>query len=180
MKNTKYVNIFGGPGLGKSSLAAGLFSSLKGLDVDCELVTEQAKILTWSKRHHELACQPYVHGKQLKMLHVLNGQVDFVITDSPTLLSAFYSANNYPPSFTQFIIAEFRCYNNVNYLLSRVKKYNPNGRNQTLEEAIVIDGAIQDLLSKNDIEYKFVDPSVEDRVKFVLNDLLFGPAAYRD
>jgi hypothetical protein len=174
MKKTKFINFFGGPGLGKSTLAAGVFSRLKELDIDCELVIEQAKILTWSKRQLELACQPYVHGKQLKMLHVLNGQVDFVLTDSPTLLSAFYSANKYPKSFTSFVVDTFHSFDNINFLLTRQKKYNPNGRNQTLAEAKEIDKNIQKMLAKFDIEYTMVGSDIEDRVKFVVNEVLFG------
>lgn len=174
MKNTQYINLFGGPGVGKSSLAAEVFSRLKGHNIDCELVIEHAKILTWSKRQGELACQPYVFGKQLKMMHVLKGQVDFVVTDSPLLLSAFYSANNWPMSFKQSVIDIFNGYNNINYRLTRTKPYNPNGRNQTLDEAVQIDYDVKTMLDNHNISYKTIDTNMSDPAGFVVNDALFG------
>jgi uridine kinase len=45
MKNKKslIVNIYGMPSAGKSTTAAGVFSELKWLNIDCELATEYAK-----------------------------------------------------------------------------------------------------------------------------------------
>lgn len=62
------VNLFGGPGSGKSTCAAGVFTLLKLSGVNAELVTEYAKDLTWEKRHVTLANQHYIFGKQLQRL----------------------------------------------------------------------------------------------------------------
>lgn len=43
---TIYVNLYGGPGSGKSTTAAGVVSQLKLLSINAELVTEYAKDLT--------------------------------------------------------------------------------------------------------------------------------------
>ena len=40
MKNTLIVNLFGGAGIGKSTLMARIFSELKVQGYDCEMVTE--------------------------------------------------------------------------------------------------------------------------------------------
>ena len=49
MKNTLIVNLFGGAGIGKSTLMARIFSELKVQGYDCEMVTEFAKDLVWKK-----------------------------------------------------------------------------------------------------------------------------------
>ena len=49
MKNTLVVNLFGGPGCGKSTLMAGIFHQLKLKGYDCEMVTEFMKDLVWEK-----------------------------------------------------------------------------------------------------------------------------------
>ena len=47
MKKTLFVNLFGAPGVGKSTGAAYLFSKLKMLGVDCEYIGEFAKDKCW-------------------------------------------------------------------------------------------------------------------------------------
>lgn len=165
---TKIINLFGGPGCGKSTTAAQVFSMLKQNNINCELVTEFAKQLTWSERFNELACQPYVFGKQLKNLSMLIGKVDVIITDSPVLLSIIYTSDRWPNSFKQSVLDIFNSFDNTNYFLKREKQYNPKGRNQTLEEAINIDGEISKLLQDNKI------PVIELRGNSFAVDYIFG------
>lgn len=49
------VNLFGQPSCGKSTNSARLFAMLKDLNINCELVTEYAKELTWEERHRTLS-----------------------------------------------------------------------------------------------------------------------------
>ena len=43
MKKTLVINLFGGPGVGKSTLCASVFAKLKIMGIDCEMATEYAK-----------------------------------------------------------------------------------------------------------------------------------------
>ena len=58
------INIFGGPGCGKSTTATGVFSLLKLHGVNAEFVSEFAKDLTWEERYKTLKNQNYVSAKQ--------------------------------------------------------------------------------------------------------------------
>lgn len=60
----RVVNLFAGPGAGKSTLATGVFHELKLQGINCEYVSEIAKDLTWEKRHNSLNFQLYVFAKQ--------------------------------------------------------------------------------------------------------------------
>ena len=93
MTNNKclIINLFGGPGTGKSTTAAALFYKLKMMGINCELVTEFAKDITWEKNKKALACQPYVFGKQCYRIERCVDQVDVIITDSPLPLSILYN-----------------------------------------------------------------------------------------
>ena len=47
MKRTKIVNLYGGPGTGKSTTAAALFAEMKIRGVNCEYIQEYAKDKAW-------------------------------------------------------------------------------------------------------------------------------------
>lgn len=150
MKNTLIVNLYGGPGTGKSTGAAYIFSMLKMAGVDCEYVQEYAKDRTWQHDMFPLKkCQLYVTGKQALRIVRLDGQVEVIITDSPILLGALYTDEQ---PYKDICIYEHCKYKNqINVFLKRLKKYNPNGRNQTENEAKEIDDKIYALL-KNTFE----------------------------
>ena len=152
MKKTKIVNLYAGTGTGKSTMCAALFAELKFRDIDCEMATEYAKDVVWEKSFDKLKCQPYVFGKQLHRLSRLNGQVDYVITDSPVLLSLIYDLDK-SQEFVNYALKEYKKFNNLNFFLERRKKYNPNGRMQTEKEAKEKDKEIKRLLDNNKIQY---------------------------
>jgi nicotinamide riboside kinase len=148
------VNLFGGPGSGKSTGAAYVFSQLKMHGINCELVTEYAKDKTWEHNMEALSNQAYVFGNQFYRISRCANQVDVIITDSPILLSVIY--NNDPilgETFNKMVLDVFNSYDNLNYLLTKTKPYNPIGRNQTEEESDDIGREIRKLLEDNSIDY---------------------------
>jgi hypothetical protein len=154
---TIIVNLFGPPGAGKSSARAEIFGHLKRAGVNCEEVYEFAKKLSWSKREAELACQPYVLGKQLRDMEMLIGQVDVIITDCPLLLSYFYGkkycGDRYPSSFYDFARDQFFKISGVNYFIERVKPYSPIGRNETESESDAIAIELRDEMERLGVEF---------------------------
>lgn len=157
MYKTKVINLIASPGSGKSTTAAGVFHHLKLAGMDVELVGEYAKELTWHERQDCLKCQPYIFGKQLYRIEKLLGKVKYIITDSPIILGIVYAEiNGYPQCFSDFIAHEFKKMDNINFLLERTKKYNPNGRNQTEEEANEIQNKIVGILDYYKIERRIV------------------------
>jgi len=149
------INIFGGPGSGKSTTAAGVFSLLKLHGVNAELVTEFAKDLTWEQRYKTLENQYYIWAKQYHRMWRLRDNVDVVITDSPLILSLMYG--EICDTHRQTVLNTFRnTFENMNYILERVKEYNSKGRNQTEEEAREIDGGVQYMLDMENVPYKVV------------------------
>ena len=148
MKKQIVVNLFGGPGSGKSTTAAGVFSMLKLHGINVELVTEFAKDLTWESRHRALENQYYIWGKQYHKLFRVKHQVEVIVTDSPLLLSLLYCGDSISTYFDGLVNNTFKEFNNVNFFLNRIKEYNPSGRNQTEEEAKEIDTMTKQLLGE--------------------------------
>jgi|LakMenEpi03Aug12_release.lakeMendotaPanAssembly.Ray.scaffolds.fasta_scaffold315263_2 hypothetical protein len=169
---TLIVNLFGGPGVGKSTLAAGTFFCLKQQKISCELVTEYAKTLTWENRHSTLECQPYVFGKQLYSLEVLIDKVDVIITDSPICLSLFYKADRYPPSFSQSVIDIFNSFQNTNYYIERCNDdYDSSGRLSSINMARKIDEKILTFLEEFYISYENIARKFES-AEYIANQVM--------
>lgn len=157
MSKAIVVNLWAGPGAGKSTMAAGVFYSLKSAGYNCELVTEFAKDLTWEGRKAALNCQEYITGKQSFKLQRCAEQVDVIITDSPLPLGVFYNSNPIlNDNYTNTVMAIFNQYENYNYFIRRLKKYNPAGRNQTEEEAKAIDVSMLKFMNTCGIIYSTV------------------------
>jgi len=173
---TKIINLFGGPGVGKSTTATGVFSKLKQSGVVCEYVSEYAKDLSWSKSFSLLENQVHVFGEQFTRQWNLIDQVDYVITDSPLLLSSMYYeyylekskqklfSKDYQAMAINFYDSTFLEFNNINFFIRRNKNYVPIGRNQTEDEAKDIDLAIYNKLTNLNIDYIETDSlnSIED------------------
>lgn len=169
----RIINIFGGPGAGKSTTAAGLFHEMKKQRLEVELVTEYAKDMTWEGRSNVLSDQLYVLAKQNRRLHRLrNHEVDWVISDSPLFLGLIYAQPGYFENFRPFLMEVFNSYDNINLLLSRDFEYNPVGRNQTADEAIEVDNTLKSLLDDNGVQYTSLtnDPTA-DRVEQIMKML---------
>lgn len=158
MKKPIVVNLFAGPGAGKSTAAAYIFSQLKMKGVNCELITEFAKDKTWEKNYSALRCQEYVFGKQSYKMDRCRDQVDVIITDSPLPLGIFYNQNPVLGRHYESLVMDvFNTYDNLNFFINRKKPYNPVGRNQTEEEAKEIDERIKIFCQKHDISYLIKD-----------------------
>ena len=170
---TKVINLFGGPGTGKSTTAAGVFTLLKLHGVNCELVTEFAKDLTWEERTKTLSNQTYILGKQYHRMWRLKDNVDVIVTDSPLLLSLVYLDEMlaYADTFKNYVLSLYHEFNNYNWFLKREKSYNPKGRKQTEEEAITIDSDVFNMLEKYYVGY-LVRPGDFESINNIVSSIL--------
>lgn len=161
----KVINLFGAPGAGKSTTAAGLFNLMKLVKIPCELVLEYAKDMTYSKRQEEMSDQIYIFAKQNKRIEDIHryDKNIIVITDSPIKLSLFYGQKlPYFQELTSLINKVNDSRNNIDILIRRVKPYNPSGRNQTEEESNII----QEFLEQ--FTYNFVLAGDDEAPKKIL------------
>lgn len=158
---TGVINIFGGPGTGKSTVASGLFYLMKNSHVSVELIPEYAKALTWEERINILSGdQLYVFAKQHRQIfRLMSSNIEYAIADSPLLLSAIYfdsKSNIYERDLAiPLFMNTFDKYPNINVYLRRNDKfqYQETGRNQKEEEARDVDKRILDFLKFYDVKY---------------------------
>lgn len=176
-RNTIVINIAGGPGTGKTTVAAELFSKLKEKGFEVENVSEFAKELVWEGRNEAFDDRLYMHGEQNHRLMQMNGKLDYIITDSPLFLTSvynnYYLKNKFSKSYNNMIDTvtseTFKLYNNKVYLLDRNTNYKIVGRRENQKTALDIDNALVKYLKLNKIKY--INISLDNAVNEIIKDL---------
>ena len=134
------INLFAGPGVGKSTTRALIFAHCKIAGIKIEETTEYAKDLQYEERFDILADQLYVLAKQNRKLECLKNKVDCVISDSPILLGIAYKPLEYlSTNFNALAFELFHTYTNITFFLERdtnEANYQTYGRSQTYNEAV--------------------------------------------
>ena len=162
---SKLINLFGGPGIGKSSIAAGIFYKLKKKHVSCNNPYEFPKTLAWDNNIPAIKDQLYVFANQHRGIAQSYGKVDYIIIDSPILFSKIYHsyytegypAEFYGDSFHKMILELHNKYDNINILLDRADGvHNDEERFQNYEESLMIDKLCKKVLEENNIPYHTV------------------------
>ena len=160
---SKIINFFGGPGIGKSTQACGLYTEMKKNHMSVEYTYEFPKEVAWEGNISQLSDQFFITANQHRNISRLYGKVEYIIVDSPIVLGCFYEqryGKDYPSSFygmtglSKFLWSLFGQYDNINILLTRNNEtYDSNGRLQDLQEAKEIDHDIKQTLDINSILY---------------------------
>jgi ABC-type oligopeptide transport system ATPase subunit len=168
---TRIINLFGGPGCGKSTTAAGLFYLMKTAGYNVELVTEYAKDVTWDENFKLLENQLYIFAKQYKRVIRLKDKVDWVITDSPLLLSEVYlrrgDVSPFHEELSRIFIAGAGELPSINIVLERLKPYVAIGRTQTLAQSQQLDLEIINVLNEFGIAFKEIGGDEEAPRKII-------------
>lgn len=158
---TLRVNLYSGPGCGKSTTATAVFSKLKQQGVNCEYVSEVAKEKVWSGETESLGFQPLIAGEQQWREYRLEGKVDVMVSDTSALLSIVYNKGE-AAAFDTWIATEYLRYNRLNVFLRRNpnRAYNPAGRSQNEDQAVQLDREVRDVLDRYGVKY--VEIEVEE------------------
>ena len=177
---TKIINLFGGPGIGKSSISAGLLYRLKKQHISCDNPYEFPKLLAWDENHSAIRDQLFVLANQHRGIVKSYGKVDYIILDSPIILSLTYKnkyrsqeypATLYGDTFDKMLLEIHNQYENINIVLDRSDGiHNSNERYQNLQESIILDEVIENSLVQHDLPYhkiKVDDNTVNNILKLL-------------
>jgi len=146
----RIINLYGGPGVGKSTTRARLFGRMKTAGLKVEEATEFAKDLTYDRAWSQLSNQAYVTAGQEIRLDRLKDQVDWCLSDSPLPLGILYTAagSRFDTDwYRAFIWGLFDTYDNFNVLLTRAKPYQAYGRSQDETQARDLDVQLAKLMA---------------------------------
>jgi tRNA uridine 5-carbamoylmethylation protein Kti12 len=160
----KIICLYGGPGAGKSTTCAGLFYRLKLAGYNCEMNREYIKEWVWEGRAPRSGDQTYFFAKMARRERLyMDVGLDFIITDSPLILTHFYGLKNDPyEQLTNTSLAMLKnhhqyCkakgYKVEHFIIERAKPYSEVGRFETEEKARAFDIEIRDMLDSMSIKY---------------------------
>jgi ABC-type oligopeptide transport system ATPase subunit len=165
---TKVINIIGGPGCDKSlfSSAIILYLNLHGKTV--ETIPDFAKSLVWQQNFQVLKNQYFIAQQQYEMLNLLDGQVQFLITEC-SLPQVLYYNEHYEENICDVaktrtqILAWYKQHNNVNIMVERsqTKKYMHTGRFQNEEQAKEIDHGLRGMMVHEGLRFTSLAPDIE-------------------
>lgn len=155
-KKCVVINLFGVPSAGKSTGAAYIFSKLKMMGINAELITEFAKDKVWEENSEVFKPdnQCYLFGEQFYKMSRCRDKVDVIVTDSPLPLSILYNkSETLGEDFNKVVMNCYKSFNNLSYLITRDRPYNPRGRIHTEKESDALKIPLTQLLNSRNIDY---------------------------
>lgn len=164
------INIYGGPSSGKSTLAAQIYATLKVLNQKVELVREYAKELVYQEIDMKTLNEKerlIILAEQFRREDLLKKNIDFLITDSPMMLTAYFHSHEYAKE----IVLRHLNKNEVHLWAERPEKFESAGRSHNEEQSKQIDIEMKKFLSESSIELTEVNGDPEERIKKVLDIL---------
>lgn len=143
------INLFGGPGSGKSTVAARIFAELKLRGIEAACPEEHAKLAIWSGRPWLLDEQIILVGKEWETINNLRDKVDVIVMDSPILLCSVYAGLREPQAFHDLTIDLHKRTPRINVMVNRpqAEPYQHINRRENAEQAVEVDVKLRELLN---------------------------------
>jgi AAA domain len=152
---TTIINLYGGPGCGKSTSAAYLYYLLKVQKENVELVREYVKDWAWDNRKFGAYDEIYFLGKQVRHESMLFGKVDYIVTDAPVYMTAYYASIYCSLTLSKGVLGEAQAFyqqvaedghQHLHIMLNRIRPYAQEGRYQNESQAHSVDDGVGDML----------------------------------
>ena len=173
---TVLINLIGQPSCGKSTAAAKLFARMKDMGLNCEYTQEYVKGWVWDGRKISPYDQFTIFGREAYNQSHLFNKVDFIISDSPVMLTAFYHLYYNKDNALREICKDFYemaeridHVHTFNFYLPRMKQYKQEGRYQTEEEANEVARMLKAWLEVEAYPFIPLDCPDEQRVDKILS-----------
>lgn len=166
MSNTIFINLVGGPGCGKTTTAAALFSELKKTPMKVEFLREPIQHHIYENNTLMMSNQIPLFGEDLLQIYSLDGKVDIVIRDTSLLNNIVYDRED-NSLFHALVIQEYKKLRNIDFFINRGSiPFEEYGRIHNYEESVALDQRIIDV-------YRFANvPLIEVNVETAVDEIL--------
>lgn len=163
---TKVINIIGGPGSDKSLFSAAIVLHLSLHHKSVEIIPDYAKSLVWQRNFEVLKNQYFIAQRQFEMINLLDGQVQFLITEC-SLPQVLYYNEHYEDNICDIgktraqILEWYGQHDTINILVERgEKKYIRTGRFQDEEQARIIDRGLREMMEREKLPFTSLAPDI--------------------
>lgn len=179
-RKTTIINLYGGPGAGKSTSAAYVYYLLKSAGKSAELVREYVKDWAYEGRKINTYDQIYFLGKQVRHESMLLGKVDWLVTDCPIFMNLYYASKYSTPVLSDAVAAATLAFyqqthedghRHINVLLKRSHSYVSEGRFQDEAGAKEIDIGLETMFTDLKLPVIHAPPN-EEGLRAVLKAIL--------
>ncbi len=170
------INLYGGPGTGKSTTMALVYAGMKLRGQEVEMAPEWVKVPVWAGQTDILDDQLYITAKQNHILDRLYGKVEVIVTDAPLLGGLVYCD---APLLQEVIRTAARCYRNEHIFLERVKPYRQGGRVQDERRARELDHKVWEMLH-DEVDSFTTIPADEHAASAIMQLASCGGAKWED
>lgn len=157
------ICFYGGPGVGKSVLAARVYAELSRAGViSVELVREFCKQFAYEGKKLDEYDQVFTFASQLWAEHRLfKAGIEVIVTDSPVLLQCVYTAildEDIAAHISDVALRYEQKYQALNFLVQRSVPYRRVGRYQDEPELEKLDARIKMAMDDYGLDYLVVNP----------------------
>lgn len=166
------INLYGGPSSGKTTLSALLFAELKLRHKSVELVREFAKEMVYQDFDMHNLREPiriFIMAEQMRRESILHNKVDFLITDSPVLIAAYYYNDPHAVALAKNMLYD----GELHFFIKRDENmpFEKYGRAHNEEESKKIDNDMKNFLIKENIDFFEISGNTEDKISQILSHI---------
>lgn len=166
------INIYGGPGVGKSTVASLVFAELKIKSFNVELVNEYTKELIYDGyllKDIDKEFQNKILIEQLRRELIYFHKADIIVTDSPLMLNAFYNGSDE----SLYLSNMTKSRDDLNfYLIRNNNSFSKNGRWHNKKESLGIDSTMLLFLKKYGIDLIIVEGNSKEKSEKIVDIVL--------
>ena len=162
------INLYGGPGIGKSTVAALVFAELKLKAFNVEITHEYAKELVYEGFDLKKADKTFQYRilmEQVRRELIFQNKVDFLISDSPLLLNAYYNGD---PGAIHLARINEQEKDLHFYLLRSHEHFESKGRSHSHKQSVGIDNNMLKFLTDNSVELIEVGGTAQEKASLIV------------
>lgn len=174
----KKINLYGSPSSGKTTLASQIFAEMKSKHHNIAYVQEYSKDLVYQGVDMRFLPENerlLILAEQFRRENILKDKVDYIVTDSPMLLTAYYHQDPSKKedwSYAKDIVLRHLDKDEIHLWLEPVENFEVEGRSHNEDESLKISEELFDYLLSTGIKLTSIRGTPEERLQRAMSEII--------